>query len=66
MNIIAPNVCSIVGARIAAQLLGLAGGLHALAMMPSCNVQVRKRLCLELGLYLLIMCVIYVALSARV
>eukprot|EP01084_Bolivina_argentea_P249208 417079_1 len=40
MNIIAPNVCGIVGARIAAQLLGLAGGLHALASMPSCNIQV--------------------------
>ncbi len=32
-----------VGSRIAAQLLGLAGGLIALASMPSCNIQVGKQ-----------------------
>lgn len=40
MNRIAPNTSALVGSRIAAQLLGLAGGLVALSQIPSCNVQV--------------------------
>ena len=32
----------IVGARVAAQLVGLAGGLIALSKIPACNIQVRK------------------------
>ncbi len=41
MSSIAPNLSLIVGAEIAARLMGLAGGLHALSAMPACNIQVR-------------------------
>ena len=37
---LAPNVSAIVGTSIAAKLLGVAGGLNALAKMPACNVHV--------------------------
>ena len=40
MNVFAPNVSAIVGSNIAAQLMGLAGGLVALSKIPSCNIQV--------------------------
>jgi U4/U6 small nuclear ribonucleoprotein PRP31 len=40
MNRIAPNTCILIGSRVAAQLLGLAGGLTALSKIPACNVQV--------------------------
>ncbi|XP_015788574.1 U4/U6 small nuclear ribonucleoprotein Prp31 [Tetranychus urticae] len=40
MSFIAPNVSAIVGANIAAKLMGLAGGLTNLSKMPSCNVEV--------------------------
>jgi len=40
MSFIAPNLSAIVGSSIAAQLLGIAGGLSALSRLPSCNVQV--------------------------
>mmetsp|Transcript_32954 Transcript_32954/g.83657 ORF Transcript_32954/g.83657 Transcript_32954/m.83657 type:complete len:498 (-) Transcript_32954:312-1805(-) len=40
MSSIAPNLSLIVGSEIAAKLMGLAGGLHALSRMPACNVQV--------------------------
>ncbi|CAM9142641.1 unnamed protein product [Ectocarpus fasciculatus] len=40
MGRIAPNTCNLVGARVAAQLIGLAGGLEALSRIPSCNIQV--------------------------
>ena len=33
---------NIIGARVAAQLVGLAGGLIALSKIPACNIQVRK------------------------
>jgi RNA processing factor Prp31 len=33
---------NITGARVAAQLVGLAGGLIALSKIPACNIQVRK------------------------
>ncbi|RLN71159.1 hypothetical protein BBJ28_00000212 [Nothophytophthora sp. Chile5] len=40
MKFLAPNVSQLVGTRIAAQLLGLAGGVAQLARIPSCNLQV--------------------------
>ena len=38
MSFIAPNLSQIVGANIAAKLMGLAGGLTNLSKMPACNV----------------------------
>eukprot|EP00899_Mesostigma_viride_P007101 jgi/Mesvir1/16392/Mv18132-RA.1 len=40
MTLIAPNTSAVVGTAVAAKLVGLAGGVHALAKMPSCNVKV--------------------------
>jgi U4/U6 small nuclear ribonucleoprotein PRP31 len=40
MTVIAPNLSVILGAPIAAKLLGLAGGLANLANMPACNVSI--------------------------
>lgn len=40
MQWIAPNLSIITGSAIAAQLMGVAGGLHNLSRMPACNVQV--------------------------
>lgn len=40
MKGLAPNVCAIVGTAMAAQLMGLAGGLEELSKIPSCNLQV--------------------------
>jgi U4/U6 small nuclear ribonucleoprotein PRP31 len=40
MNILAPNLSAIVGTTTAAKLLGVAGGIGALAKMPACNVHV--------------------------
>lgn len=40
MNYLAPNVSQLVGTRIAAQLIGLAGGVANLSRIPSCNLQV--------------------------
>lgn len=40
MQRIAPNLCHIVGARLASQLVGLAGGIIALSKIPACNVEV--------------------------
>ena len=40
MDRIAPNLSAALGPEIAAQLMGVAGGLMALARMPACNVQV--------------------------
>lgn len=40
MGSIAPNLSTIVGSAIAAQLMGTAGGLMNLASMPACNVQI--------------------------
>jgi len=39
MAFIAPNLSILVGAPIAAKLMGVAGGLSALAKMPACNMQ---------------------------
>ena len=41
MDRIAPNLSAAVGTEIAAQLMGVAGGLVNLSKMPACNVQVR-------------------------
>lgn len=38
MTVIAPNLSVILGAPIAAKLMGIAGGLMNLATMPSCNI----------------------------
>ncbi|RWS30096.1 U4/U6 small nuclear ribonucleoprotein Prp31-like protein, partial [Leptotrombidium deliense] len=40
MSFIAPNLSVVVGANIAAKLMGLAGGLTKLSKMPACNVAV--------------------------
>lgn len=40
MSFIAPNVSAIVGASIAAKLMGVAGGLSNLSKMPACNLLV--------------------------
>lgn len=40
MQRIAPNLVSIVGSRVAAQLVGHAGGIIALSKIPACNVEV--------------------------
>ncbi|URD92862.1 U4 U6 small nuclear ribonucleoprotein [Musa troglodytarum] len=39
MGYIAPNLSAIAGTAVAAKLMGIAGGLSALAKMPACNVQ---------------------------
>jgi snoRNA binding domain, fibrillarin len=41
MGRIAPNLSAVVGTAIAAQLMGVAGGLASLSQMPACNIQVR-------------------------
>ncbi len=43
MHRIAPNLSTAVGTAIAAQLMGVAGGLTSLSQMPACNVQVRAQ-----------------------
>ncbi|CAI9718804.1 Hypothetical predicted protein [Octopus vulgaris] len=40
MSFIAPNISTIVGASIAAKLMGVAGGLTNLSKMPACNLLV--------------------------
>lgn len=40
MSTIAPNLSAIIGSRVAAQLVGMAGGLISLSKIPSCNLQV--------------------------
>jgi len=40
MSSLAPNICKLVGARLAAQLVGLAGGVVALSKIPACNIEV--------------------------
>lgn len=39
MHHIAPNLSAAVGTDIAAQLMGVAGGLLSLSKIPACNVQ---------------------------
>ncbi|RHY03745.1 hypothetical protein DYB37_000860 [Aphanomyces astaci] len=40
MNFLAPNLSALLGTRITAQLVGLAGGVDELSRIPSCNIQV--------------------------
>lgn len=40
MTAVAPNVCAILDTVIAAQLMGLTGGLVGMSKMPACNLQV--------------------------
>jgi U4/U6 small nuclear ribonucleoprotein PRP31 len=40
MTALAPNTSALLGTRVAAQLVGIAGGLTSLSRTPSCNVQV--------------------------
>lgn len=40
MAAVAPNVSALLGTRVAALLVGIAGGVTALSRIPSCNVQV--------------------------
>lgn len=40
MDRLAPNLSAAVGSEIAARLMGVAGGLEALASIPACNIQV--------------------------
>ena len=40
MESLAPSICALIGPSTAAQMLGMAGGLHELTKIPSCNLQV--------------------------
>ena len=40
MQMIAPNLCKLVGSATASKLISTAGGLDKLALMPACNIQV--------------------------
>jgi U4/U6 small nuclear ribonucleoprotein PRP31 len=40
MELLAPSVCALTGASVAARILGLAGGLAELSKIPACNLQV--------------------------
>ena len=40
MQIVAPNLCKLVGSALAAKLISHAGGIDKLAFMPACNIQV--------------------------
>ena len=40
MQVVAPNLCKLVGSSIASKLISAAGGIDKLAMMPACNIQV--------------------------
>lgn len=40
MQLVAPNLCELVGSLIASKLISAAGGLKELSSMPACNIQV--------------------------
>lgn len=40
MQIVAPNLCKLVGSAIASKLISCAGGIDKLSFMPACNIQV--------------------------
>jgi U4/U6 small nuclear ribonucleoprotein PRP31 len=40
MNMVAPNLCQLVGSLTASKLVATAGGVDKLAAMPACNIQV--------------------------
>ena len=40
MQLIAPNLCELVGSLFASKLISAAGGVKELAAIPACNIQV--------------------------
>jgi U4/U6 small nuclear ribonucleoprotein PRP31 len=40
MNLVAPNLCQLLGSLAASELVATAGGIDKLAAMPACNIQV--------------------------
>lgn len=40
MQIVAPNLCKLVGSATASKLISCAGGIDKLSFMPACNIQV--------------------------
>ncbi len=40
MQVVAPNLCQLVGSFLASKLISAAGGIDKLATMPACNIQV--------------------------
>jgi U4/U6 small nuclear ribonucleoprotein PRP31 len=40
MQLVAPNLCELVGSLVASKLISAAGGIKELAAMPACNIQV--------------------------
>lgn len=40
MQVVAPNLCQLVGSVIASKLIATAGGVDKLVAMPACNIQV--------------------------
>ena len=45
MNVLAPNLCVLIGPDVAARLMALVGGLPNLANIPSSNLLVRPPMC---------------------
>ncbi len=40
MQLVAPNLCQLLGSSITSKLISAAGSLERLAATPSCNIQV--------------------------
>lgn len=40
MQVVAPNLCQLLGSAVASKLVAIAGGVDKLAAMPACNIQV--------------------------
>lgn len=40
MQLVAPNLCELVGSLVASKLISAAGGIKELSAMPACNIQV--------------------------
>ncbi len=40
MQLVAPNLCQLVGSLVASKLISAAGGIKELSAMPACNIQV--------------------------
>lgn len=40
MQMVAPNLCKLVGSSVASKLISTAGGIDKLSFMPACNIQV--------------------------
>ena len=65
MNVLAPNLSTIVGTTTAAKLLGVAGGLTGLAKMPACNVHVGARFSFFFARGLIVHCSSYSGLRRK-